>query len=203
MPTINLSGCLTTFITALSTYARSQLRQILMMAKTFLEIKLNTLNAFVGRNDVTAQFYKQTMDQIDNLLAPIEDGLSIMPVSDLSQCIEGNSLFGNIKQSYSDLKNIAQDYAFKYAQYTFASTYSNKLREELQNQLNQIDNVLNFLDSLATGELAVGNRVRLYETQQKGSIVAINYLASTVEVDVDDSAINVIVGSSSVGRITS
>lgn len=178
MANVVLSGCLKVFIAGLTTILRAQLRTILLTIKKLIEAKLATLNAFVGRNDVIAQQYKTMSDQLDNFLKPFEDKLNMLPISNLSGCIEGVELFNNIQKSYFDYKAQAQDLSYKYAQFGFASNYSNKLKEELQLQLDKVEAVLNYLDTLATGGLGIGSRVRIYESGNLGTVTAINPDAS-------------------------
>lgn len=199
MAGVNLSGCLKVFIYGLTNIVRAQLRTILVTIKKVIEAKMATLNAFVGRNDVIAQQYKTMSDQLDDFLKPFEDKLNMLPVSNLSGCIEGVELFNNIQKNYFDYKAQAQDLSYKYAQFGFASSYTNKLRDELQLQLDKIEAVLDYLDTLATGGLSVGSRVRIYESGNLGTITAINPDAS-VDVLRDISGTET-VGASGVGVV--
>lgn len=198
---VNLSGCLKVFISGLTTILRAQLRAILVSVKKIIEARMAAMNAFVGRNDVIAQKYKLLTDQLENFLSPIEQQLNALPISNLSGCIEGVELFNNIQKSYFDYKATAQDLGYRVAQFSFASSFSNKAKEELQLQLDKIEAVLSYLDTLALGGgLGVGSRVRIYDTNLLGTVSAINYSNGTVDV-IRDIGGTVVVGASSVGVV--
>lgn len=198
---MSVTRCLKVFIDGLTTILRSELRAVLVTVRKIIEARLAVLNSFVGRNDVLAQKYKTISDQLDNFLSPIEQKLNMLPVSNLSGCIEGVELFNNIQKSYFDYKAKAQDLGYRVAQFGFASNYSNKLREELQLQLDRIESILSYLDTLAlSGGINVGSRVRIYETGNLGTVSAIDSGQGTVDV-IQDIGGTVVVGASGVGLV--
>ena len=197
---INLTECFKAFLEALTTTIRAQLRSLLATLKAALEAKLAMLKASINRNDITAQVYKQVMDTISAIIAPVTDAMNSLPISNLSGCVEGSTFFDNIQKSYADYIRVFEDYAFKYAQMTFISTYTNKLQEAIQNQIDKIGEILTALDEMALGSMQVGSRVRNYENNQLGTITATNLVDVTVTILQDD-ATTVTVGASSVGVV--
>ena len=195
----DISPCLKAWIYALTTPLRSYLRQTLYMVKKLIEAKLATLSALVGRNDVIAAYYQNSINRINDFLKPIENMLASLPLEKLKGCNDGSQLFGNLENRYWDYKAIAEDLSYKYAQFGFASNYSNRLREELQLQIDRIDQVIEYLDSLASGGLSVGARVRVYETGQSGTITSIGVSTADVNLDVGGS---VTVPNGDIGVIT-
>lgn len=195
----DISPCLRAWIYSLTAPLRGQLREILYMIKKMIEAKLAMMSALVGRNDVIAAYYQISANRINDFLKPIENMLGALPLEKLKGCNDGSQLFANIENRYWDYKAIAEDLSYKYAQFGFASNWSNKIKEELQLQLDRIDQVIDYLDSLISGTLSLGARVRIYETNQTGTVTSVGVSTVNVNLDVGGS---VTVPAGDVGIIT-
>lgn len=195
-----LSPCFRSFILALNAPLRAQFRQLVYLCQGMVKSEITKRVALIGRNDVTAAYYKIAADQINNFLRPIESAMNLIPFSELQGCTEGTQLQGNLLLIYYQKKTFALDLAYRFAQNGFASTYANQAREQLENALDKITAVLAALDVISQETVSVGSHVRVYSTNQTGSIVTI-FPDNSVEVNPDVPGPHVIRPAGDVGRI--
>lgn len=178
-----LSPCYKSFILALSAPLRAQFRQLLYLCQGMVKAEITKQLAMIGRNDITAAYYKIAADQINNFLRPIEAAMNVIPFSELQGCTEGTILQGNLLLIYYQKKSFAQDLTYRVAQNGFASTYATQISNNLQKSLEKITSVLEALDDLSSQILTIGNHVRVYSTNQTGVISGISGNDVTVTLD--------------------
>lgn len=167
---VALSPCFRSFMLALSDPLRTQFRQLLYLCQGMVKAEINKRVATIGRNDITAAYYKTAADQINNFLRPIEQAMNVIPFSDLQGCTEGTSLQGNLLLIYYQKKSLALDLAYRFAQNGFASTFANQGRERLEKALDKITATIEALDDISAQTITIGSHVRIYSTNQTGVV---------------------------------
>jgi hypothetical protein len=185
MAVFALSPCLKAFVLALSAPLRAQLRTLLYTAQGILKAQIAQNVALLGRNDISKALYKNAVDQIESYLRPIEQAMNLIPFSDMAGCVEGNVMLSNVQNIYFQYKGKAQDFAYKYAQYGFASTYATKTQDELINALNQITGILDQLDNLGSSLVTIGTRVQVYSINKIGTVTGLpsgNQVTVTLDI---------------------
>jgi hypothetical protein len=148
-----------------------------------VKAEITKQSAMIGRNDITAAYYKLAADQINNFLRPLEEAMNVIPFSELRGCAEGSILQGNLLMIYYQKKSFAQDLSYRVAQNGFASTYATQVSNNLQKSLEKITSTIEALDDLSSQILSIGSHVRVYSTNQTGIISGISGNDITVTLD--------------------
>lgn len=170
---VNLSKCFAAFILALAAPVRAKLRQLLFTIKIMMEAKLAVLKSLVGRNDIIAQTYKTTMDQLQAFVKPIEDTLALIPLDTLNGCNEGVNVFGSIDDMYFEYKAKFEDVSYKFAQIGFASAYASMLEEKIEKEIEKLEQLIIYIDELAVKYVNVNTKIRNYSTGDSGTVSSV------------------------------
>lgn len=157
-----LSECLKGFINALTARPRQQFKALLYSYKQLLQIELAKLSSMVGRNDLLQQFYTNAINGFEDTLKPIESSLSQIPFTEFKACPGVVGTFGDIQNIYFDAKNQVRTLTYKYAQLGFSSTYFEDLRNNVENKLQTVDAVIEYVDSVATFQMEPSDPVIVY-----------------------------------------
>ena len=196
-----LSECMKGFINVLTARARQQFKALLYSYKQLLQIELAKLSAMIGRQDILQGLYKNAIDGFEEVLRPIEAALSQIPFTEFKACpgVIGN--FGDIQNIYFDKKSELRTFTYKYAQLGFASTYFEDLRNKIENKLDSVNAIIEFLDDLASFQLEVGDPVTVYTSNtdsngnkypvtRHGDVASIDLINAKATVTMDDTSAN-------------
>lgn len=161
-----LSDCAKSFIRFVTGRQRQQLKQLLLSYKMLIQIELTALISKLGRNDIIAQLYKNTINELDTLLKPIENQLAQLPFGEFSNCADISFTVGNIENIYFDKKAELLGASYKGAQLGFASAHAQNLRNNLENQLDKADQLITYLDNIAHLDLLPSDSVYVYTSEE-------------------------------------
>src|ERR1700693_6227882 len=151
-----LSPCLQSVIVALSSPIRAQFRQLLYVCQTMLKAEIAKQVATIGRNDIVVGYYKKAVDQLNNVLRPLESEMNLIPFSALKGCTEGTILQGNLLMIYFQKKSLSLDFGYKIAQNGFVSAYANQQYSNFNKALAKITDVIQSLDDLSLQTISLG-----------------------------------------------
>lgn len=163
-----LSDCAKAFINFLTGRYRQQLKQLLQNTRKLIEIELTSLVAKIARLDIIALTFVNGLNSLNTVLQPIESQLAQIPFSEFRNCAQVSGTLGELQNIYFDKKSEYTDILYKNAQFTFARSHAINLRDKLQNQLDVVDAMIEYLDNIASLDLLTGDNVYVY-TQETDS----------------------------------
>ena len=193
-----LSTCAKEFIRFLTGKYRQQLKTLLQTYKQLVQIELASLVSKITRMDVIAAKFQIELNALNTLLQPLESKMAQLPLGEFADCTQIASTFGNIENIYFEKKADYMDFAYKTAQFAFASTHIANLQIKLENQLDFVDSMIIYIDNVASLSLLPADPVYVYTSEEDssgntypltrtGEIVSVS--AATVVVDMDDTGI--------------
>ena len=192
-----LSTCAKEFIRFLTGRYRQQLRTLLQTYKQLIQIELASLVAKITRMDIIAATFQTELNALNTLLRPLESQMAQLPLGEFADCSQIAATFGNIENIYFEKKAEYTDFAYKTAQFTFASAHANNLRNKLENQLDFVDSMILYIDNVAALNLLPSDDVYIYTSENDSSgntypITRTGTIASvattTVDVLMDDTS---------------
>lgn len=162
-----LSDCAKAFYRVLTARLRQQLKQMLMTMIQLLEIELAALKMKISTNDILKIYYETLIAAAEAILKPLEAQMSsflaAFPLNELKACPEIHfQLLGNIESIYTNKKKELLSISYKYAQLGFLETYTLDYTNILENKLNKMKQMVDFLDSVANLDFTAGANVYVY-----------------------------------------
>lgn len=162
-----LSECARAFFRVLTARPRQLLKQMLMTMIQFLEIELAMLKMKISANDILKLYYEAQIAAAEAILKPLEaqmaSFLAMFPLTELKACPDIKfNLLGNIENIYNDKKRELTSILYKKAQLGFLETYTLDYTNILENKLNKMKQMVEFLDNLASLDFAAGENVYVY-----------------------------------------
>lgn len=166
-----LSECAKAFIRFVTGRVRQQLKLLLQTFRQLIQIELATLVATIGRMDFIASGFQNKLNLLLTLLEPIEAQLTQLPFEELRGCAQLEGTLGELENLYFDKKAELLDIVYKQAQFGFASSRANDIRNRLENQLDIVEAMIRYIDGVAALELISGSSVYVYtkETDLNGN----------------------------------
>lgn len=162
----DLSDCAKSFIRFVTGRQRQQLKLLLQTYKQLIQIAIGSLVAKIVRMDIISQTFQNGINSINTLLGPIENQLAQLPFSEFLNCTQVAGTLGNLENLYFEKKQEYNDIVFKNAQFAFASTHANNLRNKLENELDIVDKMITYIDSYASLDLLDGDGVYVYAQEE-------------------------------------
>jgi len=165
-----LSECAKSFLRFATGRVRQQLKAALQTYKQLLQIQLTALVAKIGRGDFIAARFQNGINALNTLIGPIEKQIAQLPLAEFRTCQDLSFTLGNFENNYFKLKSELLEKTYKFAQFGFASAHANNLRDNLENQLDKVDQMIAYLDSVAHLDLLEDQEVYVYtqETDANG-----------------------------------
>lgn len=161
-----LSECAKSVFRVLTGRIREQLITLLRTYKELLEIELASLVSMVNRGDVVAALFTKTMNNIQTVLDPIEEQLAQIPFVEFKRCPDLKATVGNIENLYFDKKAELSGLAYRYAQFGFATAWVTSLRDKLEEQIDIIDQMIIYIDNVASLNLTPSSAVYVYTREE-------------------------------------